>query len=500
MTVPTRLRSWFSACACLVALGPAAHAAPAPSVPVAAGAFDVSRAEAELSVHAIGMPDPIGIDPKVRVCRVSVRWSSEDAKWAPTVRDGCHPNLVDAATEGAGRWDIAVTQAPGRDRELFEYWYVFPEKDGDPVRVFVRQAFDQQLHLTVPGVDVLDWSVKGRVLPEYPLEAVDKDTDVTLCQVKIDVAPSGTPGDIEITECDDVFHAGLETNLRHWRFGTPQLDGVPFISGLTIGARFRKSVEDSGPPGTVELMFPPDADLGERSQGRIEESVVKVPIPKPSGPPLFMVDHRSYAEVGVYDLVWPVAAATPQERTCDVLWGVNSDREVWAWPETCDPTVRNTVIEAASAWKLMHGVIETGERLARFRGTLVFPPGGAHAELRLPADDLETPAKDLPEHVQTYVVAKAYKTVPPKLPRAFATEVTDPVVLCEMRVGVDPHGKPAEVASASCPGAFAAYAERAVRQWRWTPAESNGKPIASRVTVRIRFDQAIAGAATPSEG
>jgi hypothetical protein len=56
-------------------------------------------------------------------------------------------------------------------------------------------------------------------------------------------------------------------------------------------------------------------------------------------------------------------------------------------------------------------------------------------------------------------------------------------------VMVDRSGKPATIAARSCPGGYGVYAEKAIQQWRWTPAAANGKPIDSHVTVRIRFEQ-----------
>jgi hypothetical protein len=457
--------------------------------PIPADAFSIERGEARLRVTEIGLPKSVGIDPKFRICRVSVGWTG--GKWAPALRSGCHPNLVDLVNEAAERWVIDVSSPPRGDRELFEYWYVFPVTKGDPVRVFVRQAWDQQLVLDVPELDVLDWSIKGRIFPEYPEAAASvADTVSTECDVKIDIAASGVPGEIVITGCDEVFRPELLENLQSWRWGGPELDGVPFPSGVTVGVKFTKNLDGGEALGRVDMTFPPDAQMGARTRTRAAPVEVEPePPPLPTWPALFRVDHRSFAEVGVYDVKWPAPSALDEEVTCDVLFQVNSARRVWAWTEGCDERVRAPVEAAASKWSLMHGKIGEGERFARFRGTFVFPAGGGHALLRIPAEDLVSSPRALPENVETYVIAKAIKSVPPRLPRSFATEVTDLQVRCEYDVRVDTRGRPSEIASRSCPGGYGTYAERAISQWRWTPAAANGKPIDSRVTVRIRFEQ-----------
>lgn len=468
----------------------ASAAGDGPQLPVPPDAFVVERADAKLRVTEIGLPKPVGIDPKFRVCRVSVGWKA--GAWTSTIREGCHPNLADVVREGAARWVIDVSKPPAKDRELFEYWYVFPETKGDPVRVFVRQAWDQQLVLDVPELDVLDWSIKGRMFPEYPAAAATaEDTRSTTCTVKIDIAASGVPGEIVIDDCDEVFHADLLDNLQSWRWGGPELDGVPFRSAVTVGVKFKKNPDGGEPLGTVEMFFPPDPQMGSRTRGRSEAPVYvePEPPPKPTWPAIFVVDHRSYAEIGVYDVQWPESPGLDEEVSCEVLFQVNSIRRVWAWTEACDERVRASVETAAGKWNLMPGTIEPGERLARFRGTFVFPAGGAHALLRIPADDLVSPPKSLPANIETYLVAKTIRSVPPRLPKGFATEVTDLQVRCEYDVRVDSRGRPAEISARACPGGYGEYAERAISQWRWTPAAANGKPIDSRVTVRIRFEQ-----------
>ncbi|MEZ4239562.1 MAG: energy transducer TonB [Myxococcota bacterium] len=329
------------------------------------------------------------------------------------------------------------------------------------------------------------------VFPEFPAAAVGKNTERTQCEVKVDVAPSGVVGEVEIRDCDEVFRPDLERTVRRWRFGSPQVDNVPSYSGVTVAVQFRANVDHPDQPGEARVAFPPDPDLGERTVKREDRSLIADPTPEPmpTKPPLFVVNHKSYAEIRVHGMVWPEPPPAEAERSCGVLFQVNSKRQVLAWPETCDPGVLDATSAAAQEWKLVHGKIEPGERYARFRGTFVFPAGGGHPLLRIPAEDLETPIKDLPEFVETYTLPHAIKTVPPRLPDAFASEVLDDIVLCDYDVTVDRKGRPETLQVRQCPGAYQPYAEKAVRAWRWAPAAARGQAIASQVTVRIRFDQ-----------
>lgn len=460
--------------------------------PLEADQVVIERAGVRLQVRAIGLPKRIGIDPKFRTCVVSVR--QEGGEVVQRRGADCHPNLADAVDAALAQWRFDRTGDAGRDRELFEYWYVFPTKRGDPVRLFLRQAWDADLQVLTPEIDVLQWGLRGRVLLEYPPEAVDQDTEITTCTVKVDIAPSGAPGVIEVQDCDPVFHASTEQALRRWRWVTPQLDGLPFWSGATLGVRYTRSVEAEGPPGRVDVLFPPDPDLGERTLDRLDQGVMPEepePLhPEPTWDPRLTLDHRSYAQVRVYDWRWPEPRALGREATCDVLFQVNSRRIVWAWAERCDPEVKEAVEAAANRWNLTPGRVERGEIYARFRGTFVFPADGGPVRMRLPEEDLVLPpASQLPDRFETYAPARAIRRVAPTLPRAFASEVLADEVVCELRVDIGRSGAPSGIEVESCPASYLPYAEAAVRRWRWSPAVAAGKPVPSTTRIRIRFEQ-----------
>jgi hypothetical protein len=58
---------------------------------------------------------------------------------------------------------------------------------------------------------------------------------------------------------------------------------------------------------------------------------------------------------------------------------------------------------------------------------------------------------------------------------------------CELTVEISPRGRPTRVEVVSCPEGFAGPAVKAVRQWRWRPAELDGVPTSDRTTVQIRL-------------
>ncbi|MBX2801547.1 MAG: energy transducer TonB [Myxococcales bacterium] len=456
--------------------------------PVAEDHFTVRHPNAMTRIIKVGIPRGVGIPPRFRACPLSF-WATNDG-WESRVSPECHPNLVPAVEEAAALWELTLDPAPRRNRELFEIWYLFPEKRKGQVRLMVRQAWDNELRVVPEWLEVLNFGVEARVFPQYPEAAVGTDTVVSRCDVRLRITPSGTPVDVQASRCDEVFHDMAERTLRGWQFRTPTIDDLPTDSAVTVGVHFVRDPEQ--PPGYGEVLLPAQPDLGNRTLSRLEAplQVERTPPKLPTWPALYTMDHRSYAEVGIYAMEWPEPRTSEVGRSCDMLFQVNSKRQIWAWAETrCDPDVKEDSEEAGNRWNLKHGVIERGERFARFRGTFFFPANGNHVVLRIPEGDLQTPARKLPPYVETYRVAEAIRRVPPKLPRAFATEVLDSRVVCEYEVQVDKSGRPTELVSRGCPASYAPYAEKAVSKWRWLPAQANGQPIASSALVRVRFDQ-----------
>lgn len=243
-------------------------------IPVADGGFVVSRGATTATVRTVGLPEPLGIDPGQRVCRVAVGWAPPAGGGAPvvssTVGEGCAPTLVGAVKTGTERWAIEVT-GPAVDGPLFEYWYVFAKDEGGRVRVLVRQAHDQTVTVTVPEVDMLGAPPAGLTVA-YPTEPVEPGAP-SQCVARFDVDASGKPDPIEVTGCAPPYARQLEAGLRQWHPANPQLAGAALPLGLTVGATFTPSADPSV-PGTVAVALPQPAELGDRSKAQLREVFV----------------------------------------------------------------------------------------------------------------------------------------------------------------------------------------------------------------------------------
>ena len=207
--------------------------------------------------------------------------------------------------------------------------------------------------------------------------------------------------------------------------------------------------------------------------------------PLPEGPPVLVLGKADHHAVEVYELGLPdPALLDPAARgtRCDLLVQVDGDRRVFSWAEACDAAAREPALVAADAWVLRHDGAPVDEERVQFRATLVFDEAGA-TTVRFHADEVRTAPDALPPAVRTFREAKPELRVPPKLPR----DVVLPNAGCDLAVELDARGRPADVEVLACPDGFAERAERAVRRWRWRPAEEDGEPVPSSTSVTIRF-------------
>lgn len=445
---------------------------------LAPGAFVVRAGGVSAQILTIATPAPV---PGVGgICPFVLAASADGV--ALTRRPECPEALAPAVDAALAAWKVDVTGALA-PIELSELWWTFTGSAITGPRLVVRPQGGRELVVHVPTVEVAPWWLSGQVPLEYPDAAIGKDTQSNTCRARIGTAADGFPEQVEISGCDPVFASALDEGLRRWRFsGTVGAGGTPVAAALTIEARY---VYD-GQVGDVEVLLPPPPDFGDRKVAS-QEPAKWTPPPPASGPPLFVVDHKSFAEVLVYEITWPVVAAAQVERRCEVLLQVNTARKVWAWSEACDESVRRATEEAAEKWRIAAGTIERGERMARFRGTFVFAPGASEPDLWLPLDDITSPVRDLPERVHTQRAARAVVTVPPKLP-AKGLDGVSGEVSCEYLVTVDKRGRPRRITPAepACPAPVAPYAEKALSRWRWQPAEADGQPIEATVHARVR--------------
>ena len=336
------------------------------------GEFVVRPGSAELVVQEVGIPVAVGLNNPDRACRVEVWW--KDGQLAPKVSTDCHPGLEWAAEEAAAAWKIDVRKPPAFDSRVFEYWYVFPRRKGGPINVAIRQEWNTVLRVRPAWLEVVPFEVDAMLAPDYPVAALRTSTDITRCMVDIDVGAQGEVLRTEARRCDEVFHRTAEQAAKGWLIKGALQPDLSLRTGITVGMTFIRNLDGRG--GTVQLDLPSAADIGDREVEAPAPYRVPPSREEPTGKPLVVLDHRSYAEVGVYDIVWPQGRASKSDRSCDILFQVNSQRQVWAWPEEpCDPGIRRAVVDAAEQWHLAPGEIGENELFARFRGTFLFPAG-----------------------------------------------------------------------------------------------------------------------------
>ena len=199
---------------------------------------------------------------------------------------------------------VKVDAPPTKERRLFEIWYVFPTRRGKPVRTLVRQAYGAELTLHADAFDVLDYQVDALLPPRYPEAALSQDTTLTTCTVDLDVGADLQAARVEVSGCDEVFREPSRRSARGWVLSQATLEGTSLVTGLTYDIRFERAL--NGKSGSAYLMLPEAPDLGQRARVvTTTESKEPPKRPEPTGDPVLLVDHGSYAEVSIHEIVWP---------------------------------------------------------------------------------------------------------------------------------------------------------------------------------------------------
>jgi hypothetical protein len=266
------------------------------------------------------------------------------------------------------------------------------------------------------------------------------------------------------------------------------MDGAPLNAEVELGVQFVRVYEDENPamaPGYADVLFPPLPDVGDRAIVRLDErtSAKLKPLEEPTWDPLMLMDHPSFAEVGVYSMQLPREVSGDAEMRCEVLFGVNSKRFRTAWPQKgCEPAVMDAALDAAVTWNLMHGEIRQGDLYARFKAVFVFPVEGA-PYVQIPAKHLASPIDELPEGIIAIRPLEAIKMVPPKLVKG--DDLVAARCVIEAVVGGD--GRPSDLVSLTCPEIYEKAALKAVSKWRWLPHEVNGVAQTTRTRVAVKF-------------
>ena len=454
--------------------------------PVDPGDFEATVGSSTLTVTQVGIPRAVEVKNPERTCRVQVmaHGTTVESQLDPS----CHPGLAWAVEEAMANWAMALDAPVGRPRELLELWFVFPRSKRESVEVLVRQAYDVSLTLEPLWLDVVRYEMVAMSLPSYPAEALGKDTTITQCDVEIEVGRSMAPSKVEVSRCDEVFHAEARRAVGKWLVQGPERQNQVLWTGLKVGLRFVRDLDGEG--GNVEVQLPENVELGGRSA---EWTKLPFAMPEkremPEGEPVLEVAYRGYRSIGVYDLVWPDPVAYGRELRCDVLMIVNDERQVFAWAQGyCDDEVRRATTQASRAWHLQVGETKVDAAAARLRGTFVYPADGSHPRFRIDAEHLVTPPRELPKHVEFVRPPTATRRLPPKIRWWRDVDFGDETVECRLEVDVGTSGRPVDVWPASCPPVLFDVARKTVRKWRWAPASANGKAVRSRVSVTMRFD------------
>jgi len=447
----------------------------------AANPFVVERDGLRADITDVAVPEaPERYGAHPRVCRVLFSWDGEGVSVEPTRCAEASKSRVLAAAE---TWSFEVSgEGSG---ELLEAWFVDAMREEHDPKIFVRQ--DHRIAFTLPdGVDPLLADPRGLVFPEFPDE-LPADTVDAQCNVDIEVGKTGLVNKLEVSDCDETFHATTDEALRRLSFKVPLLDGSPLATALSIGVDFERSFDE--PPGRSFLRLPSDPDMGARKIVRTDEPAdIPEPPPYPDWEPLFSVRHKAYAEVGVYQIVKPAPVlGLDAERRCTVLFGVNSQRLNTAWADpACHEDVAEQTLAAARKWNLMHGEVRAGEMYGRFRATFVYAADGGEVRIVLPGEDLVSTRDNMPEFVTTISTVEPLLRVPPRLPAKMLKSGLQEAE-CTFDVAVDARGRTEVLGVDSCPAEYVAAGERAVKRWRWTRPEVGGEYVTVQTRVRLRF-------------
>jgi len=461
-------------------VGPDAAARELDTIGFDDGEFVLERDGSTVTVHAVRVPAPVQAEPAEPSCPVVFGWAEGEV--THRVRD-CPGRLQEGSLEAARQWELSVDEP--HDGDLFEVWFRYDTDPYEPPEVYVRRAYDVSLTLNSPRVHTLPYTVRQRAFVDYPEAAYGVDTTDRRCRALVPIAPTGLPRAITVERCDEVFHEAVISGLKRYRFATVTIGGSPASSALTIGVHFNMELDDSGEiAGKVEVDLP---DPVQGAEDRLTEAPRERPVPtRPSWDPHVVLDHGPYAEVGVYGWEFPELEPVAYERECSLLFQVNAAREVDVWPEDCDSDLAPQVVKVAQRWNLMTGEIKRQERYARFRGDVVLPAEGGEPYLRVPEDDLVSTTREGKQIVRTYRRAEATKRVPPKLPRSFEGDVSGGTE-CVVRMRINKGGRGEDFEVAQCAEALHPYAVKALKRWRWDPAEQEGKRISTRATIKVKF-------------
>jgi len=443
------------------------------------GTFEAVGATDRISVTRLAVPEGVAAAADDRLCRV--RFTATEAGPLTPAFTECPPGLQAATDAAMKMWVVTLSEGEGTEAPAqanLDVWVRFGVGAREVPQLYVRGDWSRELSLP-SGVSGIKLSPAELGRPVFPEQALDDGVLGASCSVDVKVSHRGyLQSDPVVFGCDDAFADAVVTAAQRWRFKAPRLGQEPSTSASVLGVVF-EAVPGSAPgqlEGKVEVIVP---GSGEKLVMRQGPRQVRSGIPK-NAEPLLVLDHDPYAEVEVMDWVWPEGPVEAEIR-CDLLVQVDSRRNVLVWPEACPEGAVETMVAAVSRWSLRPGEIEPGERYGRFRAAVVLQPG-MEPQLVVPESDIVSIADEVADRVHTFRDAVTKSRVAPRMPKGMSGPEE-----CTLKVEVSPSGKPSAIEPIRCSDLAFAEAKKAVKQWRWDPAQEDGKPLAWATTVKLKF-------------
>ena len=133
--------------------------------------------------------------------------------------------------------------------------------DDAPVRVPIREFHHSDL------------DTKKRVYPESPDEAKPLNLPPQRCLAVVSMNDEGTPYDVSVSNCPDVFVLPTQEALLKWRWMPPKKDGHPAAARTTIAVTYKM---DDDPPAT-----PPVREWAEARKAQNDEAETRLDLDLP---------------------------------------------------------------------------------------------------------------------------------------------------------------------------------------------------------------------------
>jgi TonB family protein len=482
---------------------------PSFTITTRAGTFEVQH-EVRLSPRLLG-PD--------RTCRVGLSWASGQV----VSRDlGCPAEVAPEVLAAVGRWQVtAPPQATGQ-HDLGELWFVYPTAHSGSPRLMVRQAHDRDLSLP-SDIDAVPFVIRVWSFLRWPEAIHREDHPDVQCGVEVEANTGGIATVVSVTGCETPFQESVQQSIGQWRFEPAMVDGEPIPTALSMVVTFLAEAPPSpeipsershqlwaqrqfglltreermwfirtsllGPdvrdlgPGRVLVSLPSPPALGSREPPVWVDEVVEIIPELPDHPPVLFLGEPDEPVIEVFTMELPAPQGRLPVGQCGMVVQVDDQRRVVSWAEeSCHPALREFALHTADGWVLRLPPNEARMNRARFHVRLETAADGG-IRVVLPAEELRDPPATLPQGLHTERQARVTTRVPPRVPHSAEM----PEGSCELRVLVNQRGRPDTIEVASCPDGMDRAATQAVRRWRWSPAEKDGTPVPSTVTVSIRF-------------